>query len=126
MRTPFVPAAVLGYSSVYLLFAAAPFVLRTRRALGALAAALAAVTLVAGVCFLVVPARPAFPPPAGLGAWAGAVRLAKWVALENNLVPSLHVALGVLCVAVYARHAGWVGRVLLWLWASGIGASALL
>jgi membrane-associated phospholipid phosphatase len=126
VRIPFVPASVLGYLSTYLLLAAPPFVLRSRRELQALAATLLAVILAAGVCFLIVPAEPAFPPLGESGVWDGLVRFAKWVARTHNYAPSLHVALSVVCVAVYARHAGRVGRVLLWLWAAGIAASTLL
>ncbi len=121
-QTPFVPAALLGYVSEYVLFALPPFVLRTRRELDALAAALAAVMLAAGVVFLLVPAAPAFPPPGDMGAWGPAVRFVKWVALPHNLLPSLHVALSVVCVSVSARRAAPAGKALLWLWAAVIAA----
>jgi membrane-associated phospholipid phosphatase len=76
---------------------------------------------------LLVPADNVFPPPPDdMGVWTGLVRSAKWVALEHNLVPSLHVALSVVCIAVYARQARPVGRALLWLWAAVIGLSTLL
>jgi membrane-associated phospholipid phosphatase len=61
-----------------------------------------------------------------MGAWEGSVRFFKWLALAHNLVPSLHVALSVVCVAVYARRAGLPGKMLLWLWAGVIAASTLL
>jgi membrane-associated phospholipid phosphatase len=125
-HTPFVPAALLGYVSEHLLFAMPPFVLRTRRELDALAAAMAAVVFCAGVVFLLVPAAPAFPPPAAMGAWEGPVCFIKWLALPHNLLPSLHVALSVVCVSVYARRALPPGKVLLWLWAGVIAASTLL
>src|SRR5262245_21111190 len=48
LAVPFEPAAVLVYMSIYLLFWAAPFILRTRRELQALANTLAIVILVAG------------------------------------------------------------------------------
>jgi membrane-associated phospholipid phosphatase len=124
-QTPFVPAALPGYVSEYLLFALPPFVLRTRRELDALAATMAAVMLAAGVVFLLVPAAPAFPPPADMGAWGPPVRFIKWVALAHNLLPSLHVALSVVCVFVYARRAAAAGKALLWLWAAVIAASTL-
>jgi membrane-associated phospholipid phosphatase len=125
-HTPFVPAALLGYVSEYLLFALPPFVLRTRRELDALAAATAAMMLAAGVVFLLVPAAPAFPPPGDPGAWGPAVRFFKWVARPHNLLPSLHVALSVVCVSAYARRAGPAGQAMLWLWAAAIAASTLL
>ncbi len=126
LQMPFVPAAVVGYLSANLLFWSPAFILRNRRELHALAVTLAVVILVAGCCFLLVPAEVAFPPPGAMGAWTGLVQLAKAVALENNLVPSLHVALSVVCVAVYARQATPLGRGLLWLWAAGIAVSTLL
>jgi membrane-associated phospholipid phosphatase len=127
LHTPFWPQAVLGYSSIYLLLWSAPLILRTRQELRALAVTLMAVILVAGVFFLVVPGELAFPPlPADMGIWTGMVLIAKKVALTNNLVPSLHVAMSVVCITLYARQARPVGRVLLWLWAVVIGLSTLL
>src|SRR4051812_40151931 len=62
LAVPFVPAAVVVYMSIYLLFAAAPFVLSSRAELRALAATLASVIGVAGVCFVAFPGAIAFPP----------------------------------------------------------------
>jgi membrane-associated phospholipid phosphatase len=125
-RVPLVPAAVLGYLSVNLLFVLAPFVLRTGRQLRAFAATLALAVLAAGPCFLLLPAAAAFPPLGDLGAWDGPVRFAKAVALTNNYFPSLHVALAVASVGVYAGCAGGAARAALWLWAAVIAASTVL
>ncbi len=95
LAMPFVPAAVLGYLSIYGLFAMPAFVLRTSRDLRALSAMLAVVILCAGIGFLLVPAEAAFPPASEMGTWAPLVRFAKVVALTNNYIPSLHVALSV-------------------------------
>jgi membrane-associated phospholipid phosphatase len=126
LSMPFVPAAVLLYMSLYLLFWAAPFILRARRELTALAAALAAVTLFAGLCFIVFPAECVFPGADEAGVWTGLVGFAKGLALRYNLMPSLHVALAVVCIAVFAARAPRAGKVLLWIWALGICASTLL
>jgi membrane-associated phospholipid phosphatase len=127
LQMPFVPAAVLGYLSLYLPLWGAAFILRSRRELRALAVTLAAVILIAGVCFLVLPADNALPPPPeDLGVWTGLVHGAKQIALEHNMLPSLHVALSVVCLAIYARRARPLGRLLLWLWASVISLSTLL
>jgi membrane-associated phospholipid phosphatase len=126
LAIPFVPETVLLYLSLYLLFWAAPFVLHSRRELKALTATLAVVTLCAGVCFMFLPAESAFPTPSDMGAWTGPVRFAKGLALRYNYVPSLHVALGVVCVAVFASRAAVVGKVVLWAWALAICASTLL
>jgi membrane-associated phospholipid phosphatase len=127
LHIPFVPAAVLGYISLYLPLWGAAFILRSCRELRALAITLAAVILIAGVCFLVIPADNVFPPPPDdMGVWTGLVRWAKLIALEHNMLPSLHVALSAVCLAIYARRARPLGRLLLWLWASVIGLSTLL
>jgi membrane-associated phospholipid phosphatase len=126
LNMPFVPATVLLYLSLYLLFWMAPFILHSRRELKALAVTLAVVTLGAGACFLVLPAETAFPPPGNMGIWTGLVRFAKGLALRYNLAPSLHVALSVVCVAVFAARARMAGKIALWGWALGICASTLL
>jgi membrane-associated phospholipid phosphatase len=126
LAIPFVPAAVLGYLSLYPLFCLAPFVLRTRRELAALTRTLAVVTLAAGVCFLLIPGLPVFPPPRDLGGWEGPVLFAKRLALTYNFLPSLHVALTAVCAAVYAMRAGIVGKAVLWLWSGVVSLSTLL
>jgi membrane-associated phospholipid phosphatase len=125
---PFVPGLAWIYMSIYLPFLAAPFLLRSRRELDALAAALAVVIVTAGLVFLLLPAELGYPPPPGLGRSAGATvfRIADRLNLEYNLVPSLHVALSAACLAVYARRAAAGGRLLLGAWALAIGASTLL
>jgi membrane-associated phospholipid phosphatase len=126
LAVPFVPAAVVGYMSLYVLFAIAPFVLRTDRELDVLAVGLAVQIGGAGICFLIFPADNLFPPPGDMGIWSATVHFAKWVALDYNLAPSLHVAMGTLCATVYARQAPPLGRAALWLWAGAIGLSTLL
>jgi membrane-associated phospholipid phosphatase len=123
---PLWPGLVVVYLSLHVLFAGAPFVLRTRPALRALTLALAAVIGTAGVGFLLVPAELAYPPPAGLGAWAGLFHFADRMNLDYNLVPSLHVALGVVCVAAYAGQAPPAGAALLWGWAGALAVSTVL
>jgi len=127
LQIPFVPAAVLGYSSLYLPLWGAPFILRSRRELRALAVTLTAVILAAGICFLVIPVDNVFPPPPDdMGVWTGPVRWAKLIALKYNMLPSLHVALSVVCLAIYARQAGPMGKLLLWSWAGVIALSTVL
>ncbi len=126
IAVPFVPQAVVVYDSLYLLFAIAPFILGTRRELRAMTATLAAVTLIAGVCFLLLPVKDAFPPPGKMGLWTGPVHLAKLLAASNNYFPSLHVTLSTTCAAVYARHAHLLGKLLFTLWSAAVGVSTLL
>lgn len=126
LAIPFVPALVVVYMSIYPLFWLAPFVLRQRRTLEALAATLAVVTFVGGLGFLLFPSESAFPTPQEAGVWTGLHRFAKGLALRYNMVPSLHVALSVVCIAAYADRAGSVGRLLLWAWVGAVGVSTVL
>jgi membrane-associated phospholipid phosphatase len=125
-KLPFVPEAVVIYMSIYVLFWIAPFILRTRRALRALAITLALVTFCGGISFLLFPAELDFPARQDLGICAELFRFADWLNLDYNLVPSLHVALSVVCAAVFASCAGGTARIFLWLWPVAIGASAVL
>ncbi len=126
LRVPFVPAAVLGYVSIYPLFWAAPFVLRRRRELIAFVLTLAVAVLAAAVCFLLLPADSFFPPPRDMGPWEDMVVLTKALALPHNFAPSLHVGLCVICVILYARRASPLGAALLWLWSGAVALSTIL
>jgi hypothetical protein len=123
---PFVPAAVLGYMSIYPLFWMAPFVLRSRRELHTLMASLTAIILVGGVCFLALPVGNAFPPKSNLGPWKQLIGFANRVAMTHNWLPSLHVAMPVACICVYASHAGTFGKTVLWSWSAVIAAATIL
>jgi membrane-associated phospholipid phosphatase len=119
---------VLAYMSLYGLFVLAPFVLRSRRELRALVLTLAALILGGGIGFLVVPAELAFPPPAeaALGRWAALYHFADRLNLTYDLVPSLHVAFAVACVAVFAPRAPRAGRVAVWAWGALIASATVL
>lgn len=126
LNLPFVPAVALIYLSIYVLFLAAPFVVRTRRAFRALVITLAVVIGVGGIGFLLVPAELAFPRPANLGRWVSLYDLADRLNLTYNLVPSLHVALSVVCVGAFAERTRFGGKAFLWTWAAAISASTVL
>ncbi|HEX7288546.1 MAG TPA: phosphatase PAP2 family protein [Candidatus Angelobacter sp.] len=128
LHVPFLPAMTVFYMSVYLLFFAGPFILRRRREVRALVGTLALMILFAGIGFLLFPSELAFVPPAEteLGVWAGLFHLADKMNLTYNLAPSLHVALAVACITVYASRASATGKVLLWLWAAMIAGSTIL
>lgn len=125
---PFVPAMTLFYMSIYLLFWMAPFVLRTRREFRALVITMAAAIFCGGIGFLLFPADLAFAPPREeeLGIWAGMFHLADKLNLTYNLLPSLHVAFAVICVAIFSARAPATGKVLLWFWAAMVAASTVL
>ena len=126
LSIPFVPAAVVFYLSIDLLFLLGPFVIRERREFTALIRALALATFLGGIGFLLVPAQPAYGPHGELGLWSGLFHLADSVNLTYNMAPSLHVALSVCCVAAFSRHAPSWGKAALWLWAAAIALSTLL
>ena len=128
LRIPFVPAMTVFYMSIYLLFLAAPFILRTRGEFRAAVWTLAVVIACGGLGFLAFPAELAFAPPreGDLGVWAGLFHLADRLNLTYNLLPSLHVAMGVVCVAAFSRHARKAAKIVLWSWAVLIAASTVL
>ena len=128
LAIPFVPAMTLFYMSIYLLFWMAPFVLRTRREFRALVITLAFAIFVGGIGFLLFPADLAFAQPREeeLGIWAGMFHLADRMNLTYNLLPSLHVAFAVICVAIFSTRAPVAGKVLLWIWAAMVAASTVL
>jgi membrane-associated phospholipid phosphatase len=126
LNIPFVPEMILVYISLYLYFVAAPFILRERRRLFSFALTLDLIILIGGICFLLIPARLAFPAPQNLGTLPGLFRLADRVNLTYNLVPSLHVAMSVFCSATFAARAGVTGKVLFWMWALAVAVSTLL
>jgi|ERR1041385_1948407 membrane-associated phospholipid phosphatase len=124
---PLIPAFTVVYMSIYLLFIAAPLVLRTRREITTLAATQALIILVAGIGFLLLPAKLAFAPATAvdLGAWKPLFQLADRLNLDYNLMPSLHVALSIACVELFAVHASASGKILLRAWGLLIAASTL-
>ena len=128
LSIPFVPAMAAVYMSIYLLFLAAPLVLRTRREFRVAITTLATIIGIAGAGFLLVPAQLAFPPvrEEDLDIWAGVFHLADRLNLTYNLVPSLHVALTVACVGMFSSRTGAIGKALLWIWAACVAISTLL
>lgn len=126
LALPLIPSMLVFYMSIYLLFLVEPFILRTRRALRALVGAQAVATLIGGACFLLIPSETAYPPPGDLGAWNALYALADRMNLDYNNVPSLHVTLGVLCIATFAASAQRSVKVLLWAWAAALSASTVL
>src|SRR5690242_6562568 len=64
LRIPFLPAMVLFYNSLHLAYAVAPFILRTRPEMNAMALVWMLITLVGGVFFLLIPFEAAYPKSA--------------------------------------------------------------
>jgi membrane-associated phospholipid phosphatase len=123
---PFVPFMILPYLSIDLFFVAAPFLFSTARELIIFVARVATAIVIAGIFFLAVPLRFAFPRPQADG-WLGA--LFDWfrgMDAPYNLFPSLHAALLLFLVDAYARNLCGVARIVVLLWFALIGLSPLL
>ncbi len=126
-QIPFVPGFTLIYVSAYaVLFPLAPWILRTKREIDALAVHSVVIILLAGLGFLLLPANLTYAPPGELGIWGPLFIFADAMNLDHNLVPSLHVALSTVCVEHYAVRVGWRGRWALRAWGVLIAASTLL
>ena len=128
LAIPFVPPMTLFYMSIYALFWMAPFILRTRREFRALVITMAFAIFCGGIGFLLFPGDLAFAPPReeDLGIWAGLFHFADKLNLTYNLLPSLHVAFAVICIAIFSARAPVAGKVLLWFWAAMVAASTVL
>src|SRR5881628_2945580 len=101
---PFVPLMILPYMSIDLFFIAAPFLCRTDEELRVFSRRVIAAILIAGLCFLLFPLRFAFPRPHASG-WLGATfDWFRGMDSPFNLLPSLHAALLLLLVDLYARN----------------------
>jgi Dual specificity phosphatase, catalytic domain len=123
---PFVPFMILPYMSIDLFFAAAPFICRTDEELRIFSRRVVAAILVAGLCFLLFPLRFAFPRPHASG-WLGAIfDWFRGMDSPYNLLPSLHAALLLLLVDLYARNLRGVFLFAAMLWFFLIGLSPLL
>ena len=127
LAIPLVPVMVVPYMTMYVIFLFAPFVLRTTADLDRFAGALARVIAIAGIAFLLLPAKLGFPPVSVPGSkWNSWLQLAGTMARPFDLVPSLHVALFTVCAGTYARRTTAPLRLLLGAWLAVVAASTVL
>jgi hypothetical protein len=123
---PFVPFMILPYMSIDLFFVAAPFICRTDEELRMFSRRVVAAILLAGLCFLLFPLRFAFPSPHASG-WLGAIfDWFRGIDSPFNLLPSLHAALLLILVDLYAKNLRGVFLFAAMLWFFLIGLSPLL
>jgi protein-tyrosine phosphatase/membrane-associated phospholipid phosphatase len=123
---PFVPFMILPYMSIDLFFIAAPFLCRTDEELRIFSRRVVAAILIAGLCFLLFPLRFAFARPHASG-WLGAIfDWFRGMDSPFNLLPSLHAALLLLLVDLYATNLRGVFLFAAMLWFFLIGLSPLL
>jgi hypothetical protein len=123
---PFVPFFIIPYLSIDLFFVAAPFICRSVGELRAFAFRVIAAIAVAGVCFVILPLRCAFPPVT-LHGWSGSL-FASFLTLDRpyNLLPSLHAALGLILFDHYFHRTRCLGRAATVVWFLMIALSPLL
>jgi membrane-associated phospholipid phosphatase len=126
LYVPFVPSMAALYLTVPLILLLTPFILRTWRDLTPFFLTLTVETLVAGLCFLLLPFAQAYPPRVASGFWGGFFRLADVLNLEYNEVPSLHIAFAITAALVFGRRRGPLGRILFAIWAVAVAVSTLL
>ena len=120
---PFVPFLILPYMSIDLFFVAAPFLGRTEGELWVFFRRVAGAILIAGLCFLLFPLRFAFPRPHADG-WLGAIfDWFRGMDAPFNLLPSLHAALLLILIDVYARKLRGVWLIAVMVWFVLIGLS---
>ena len=123
---PFVPFMIVPYMSIDIFFVAAPFLCRTDEELRIFSRRVVAAILIAGLCFLFFPLRFAFPRPHA-GGWLGAIfDWFRGMDSPFNLLPSLHAALLVLLVDLYAKNLRGVFLFAAMLWFFLISLSPLL
>jgi membrane-associated phospholipid phosphatase len=123
---PFVPFFILPYMSIDLFFIAAPFLCRTDRELVIFTKRIATAIIVAGICFLLFPLRFAFPRRQADG-WLGAIfDWFRGMDAPFNLLPSLHAALMLILLDVYARHTRGLLRLAIVVWFVLIALSPVL
>jgi len=123
---PVIPGMIIPYWSIDLLFIIAPFLCVTREELAVHRRRIIFVILAAGLGFLAIPLRFAFPRPHVEGIFAPFFAALYSFDLPHNLFPSLHIALRTLLAVLYARKTRGVMNGLVHVWFSLVGVSTLL
>ena len=123
---PFVPFFIIPYLSIDLFFITAPFLCRDKEELRVFSKRVAAAILIAGICFLLFPLRFAFARPSATGLTGALFDWFRGMDAPYNLVPSLHAALLLLLVDLYARNLRKLLRWAVLAWLVLVGLSPLL
>jgi membrane-associated phospholipid phosphatase len=124
---PLVPAMIVPYWSLDLFFVCSFFLCDTHRELRTLSLRLATAQLVAGMFFLLVPLRTAYPNPHIDGVFGLMFDALHGFDLPYNCAPSLHIAIAVVLWAAYVPKAAYGPvRMVVALWFGLIMASTLL
>jgi protein-tyrosine phosphatase/membrane-associated phospholipid phosphatase len=126
MDIPFVPLMIIPYMSIDFFFFGAPFLCDSRAEMRTLARRILLGITIAGVFFLVMPLKLAYPRPVVTG-WLGAI-YNPFLANDApyNLFPSLHITLRTILARHYVRHTRGLVRWAARIWFSLIGFSTVL
>jgi len=125
-RIPFVPWMMLPYLSINVFFVTAFFLCTSRQELWTHFKRIVAANLIAAVCFLLFPLRMAAHRPDHFDGPLGPfVRFFYRFDRPYNLVPSLHIAQGLLVWIIFSRHTRPPIRWLVHGWFLLIGVSTL-
>jgi protein-tyrosine phosphatase/membrane-associated phospholipid phosphatase len=129
--TPYVPALIVPYMSLDLLFFLAAFLCHDRREIHLFERRVIFAILVAAGFFLAMPLKLAWPDRPQVNGWFGhfveaSVTAPFLMEYPHNLFPALHITLSLLVGDVYARHSRGIVRLLLVAWFVLIGLSTIL
>src|SRR5688572_28982646 len=123
---PFVPAMIVPYLSIDLLFFGSFFLFADARSLRRHARRIVLAIAAAGACFVLLPLQMSGARPVVEGFWAPWFAPLHALDHPHNLVPSLHCALAALLLPAYvARTRGWLRGIVV-TWFVLIAASTLL
>jgi hypothetical protein len=123
---PFIPWLVVPYWSLDLFYCGSFFLCTTRRELHRHTARLILVTILSGICFLLIPMRFGWARPEPTGWTAPFFRALYANDMPYNLAPSLHISLRSLVWIIYGAHLRGRWRQLTKIWFILIGLSTLL
>jgi len=126
LHIPFIPGFIWPYLSMYILFFIPPFFL-SQAELRRLAIQLVAATFIAGVVFMLFPAKLGFTrvlPSDDLYRWL--FNVLYYVDLPFNLAPSLHVVYSTVIFLALASSVGKIVRLAVFLWLVLIVLSTVL
>lgn len=123
---PVVPAMIVPYWSIDLLFGLSPFLCTTREEVAVHRRRLVFAILGGGLGFLLIPLRFAFPRPHVEGVFAPWFAALYSFDFPHNLFPSLHIALRTLLTDLYVRKSRGIWRWIAHGWFSLVGFSTLL
>jgi protein-tyrosine phosphatase/membrane-associated phospholipid phosphatase len=129
--TPYVPALVVPYMSLDLLFFLAAFLCRERREIRVFERRVTFSVLMAAGFFLLLPLKLAWPARPHVGGWFGnfveaSVGVPFLMEYPHNLFPALHITLSLIVADVYVRRFEGILRLFFVVWFCLIGLSTIL